>query len=69
MALPGKEQTPNVLASADFDNVKDDLEKNPTHSQIAQENPDSVVIDPEIEARVVRKLDWRLPTLLWALCM
>jgi hypothetical protein len=27
------------------------------------------VIDPELERRVVRKLDWRVPTLLGFLCM
>jgi hypothetical protein len=48
----------------------EDIEKNtvPAH----EEKPPTAIlpaIDPELERRVVRKLDWRVPTLLGFFCM
>lgn len=45
--------------------VTTDPEKNAVAPQVT---PAGTAIDPELEARVVRKLDWRVPTLLGFLC-
>lgn len=41
---------------------------NESHTALPQMHSPRVTIDPELEARVVRKLDLRVPTLLGFLC-
>ena len=61
-----QEQVENVIQNA----PDEDIEKSavPTH----EEKPPTALlpaIDPELERRVVRKLDWHVPTLLGFFCM
>ncbi|KAL6232914.1 hypothetical protein BDW75DRAFT_232414 [Aspergillus navahoensis] len=41
-----------------------DLTNNDSHTALPQVQSPRINIDPELEARVVRKLDWRVPSLL-----
>lgn len=63
--LERQEQLENVIQTA----PDEDIEKSavPTH----QEKPTTLLpaIDPELERRVVRKLDWHVVTLLGFFCM
>lgn len=50
-----------------------DVEKTvPAHQEAGNIQPPAVaarVLDPELERRVLRKLDWRVPTLMGFFCM
>lgn len=50
-----------------------DVEKTlPAHQESSPAQPEVLAppsIDPELERRVLRKLDWRVPTLMGFFCM
>lgn len=72
MGFFGKEEVPeDEIQSAPPD---PDLEKRiPSHEETGPVQPHQpviapAVIDPELEKRVLRKLDWRVPTLMGFFC-
>lgn len=65
MGFSERQQPEDMIQTA----TNEDIEKTtlPAH----EEKPPTAIlpaIDPELERRVVRKLDWRVPTLLGFFC-